>query len=55
MGSYAVDTAWDDEGEELLAAPHGLGLEDTRHGHVPVPARQEHQQVHHLLLSTREM
>ena len=33
----------DDEGEELFASPHRLGLEDSRERHLPVPSRKPHQ------------
>ena len=45
-----VELARDDEGEELLSSPQGPWLEDCWGRHFPVPGRQEHQQVHHLLL-----
>ena len=50
MESLAVDGAGDDEGEELLAGPQWLGLQDGGHRQLAVPAGQEHEQGHHQLL-----
>ena len=46
----AVDFAGDNEGEELFAGPERRGFNDRRHGHVTVPTRQLHEQIHHVWL-----
>lgn len=50
VGADEVHVARDDQREDLLARPQGLGLQDGRHGHLPVPDGQEHQDRHHLVL-----
>ena len=50
-----IGGSWDDEGEELLACPQWLGLEDARHGQLSVPCWEEHDQGHHLLLRQKHV
>ena len=45
-----IHSSGDDEREQLLPSPHWLGLHDGWERHLPVPARQPHQQVHHVHL-----
>lgn len=42
VGADAVDVAWYDEGEDLLARPQGPGLQDGRLWDLPIPCGQEH-------------
>ena len=44
---HTIDIARDDQREQLLPGPKGLGLQDGGDGHLAVPAGQEHEQVHH--------
>ena len=46
----AVDSARDDEGEELLACPQRPWFQYGWLGHVAVPYGQEHEKVHHVRL-----
>jgi hypothetical protein len=39
-----------DEFDDLLARPQGLGLKDCRHGYPPIPVLQPHQDVHEQVL-----
>lgn len=50
VGTNDVDVARDDEAEDLLARPEGPRFQDGWLGHLAVPRRKEHQQVHHLTL-----
>ena len=50
VDTHTVDASGYDEGEELLARPQGLGLEDAGHGQLSVPGGEEHDERHHLLL-----
>ncbi len=50
-GSFATHIhARNDEVDDLLARPQGLGLEDCRHGHPPIPVLQPHQDIHEQVL-----
>ena len=50
MCADEVDVARDDQSKELLASPQRLGLDDGWLGHLPIPGRQPHQQLHHFFL-----
>lgn len=49
-----VDVSRNDETEDLLACPHGAGLEDGRLRHFPIPGGEVHEEVHHLTLKGRQ-
>ncbi len=50
-GSFAAHIhPGNDEVDDLLARPQGLGLEDCRHGYPPIPVLQPHQDVHEEVL-----
>ena len=52
---HTVDIAGDDQGEQLLPGPKGLGLQDCGDRHLAVPAGQEHEQVHHGFLVNEDV
>ncbi len=50
-GSFAAHIhPGNDEIDNLLARPQGLGLEDCRHGYPPIPVLQPHQDIHEQVL-----
>jgi len=55
MKPLAVHVSGDDEGEELLAGPQRLWLDDGRNGELSVPGRQEHDQRHHVFLRQEDV
>lgn len=53
VGAQDVDVTGDDHGEQLLAGPQRLRLQDRRLGNLTViPRGQLHQQVHNARLQT---
>lgn len=50
MGADTVDVAWYDKGKDLFACPQGPGLQDGWLWDLPIPRRQEHQEVHNFTL-----